>query len=100
MKNQNPPSSCAIPPRTHSNHHPILVRCVTQVQRERQEGNFIMEANWLVHEDFGKLVNESWDEHFGDLQYTMNRFVARVKWWQTEVFGHTPWEKKKKKGDA
>lgn len=42
---------------------------------------------WLMHKEFGKLVEDNWNAH-GCLKETVQNFTAAAKRWSSEVFGN------------
>ncbi|XVF24392.1 hypothetical protein REPUB_Repub13aG0124000 [Reevesia pubescens] len=71
-----PEISSAVLPRTHSDHHPISVKC-KMVAKDMSNGKqFRFENVWMTHEDFLDVVKASWNNGSVDLALETNKLAS------------------------
>ncbi|KAL4329777.1 hypothetical protein AHAS_Ahas13G0334000 [Arachis hypogaea] len=73
-------------PKLKSDHIPILLD-FNNLEMRRRDKPFRLLTPWLLHEDYQRLVKNSWIKQ-GDLVSNINNFANKAKVWNKEVFGH------------
>lgn len=67
-------------PRTHLDHHPILVSMGLNQIGGRGNRSFKVELSWLTRENFGDLLKEVWAGDARNILDTFKRFTGRAQW--------------------
>lgn len=72
-------------PRTHSDHHPLLLNHLRATSPQRFRGFYFLEA-WLQHGDFRRAVETHWDPGGLTLQTIMENFKQGIMRWNQQHF--------------
>ncbi|KAL3533572.1 hypothetical protein ACH5RR_007093 [Cinchona calisaya] len=81
-------------PRTHSDHHPLLINLLGVPQPLINLRPFRMEAAWLTHPDFEEFVASNWLKS-PNIAETIDLFTSACKTWNKQVFGNIFMRKRK-----
>ncbi|XP_028758817.1 uncharacterized protein LOC114717788 [Neltuma alba] len=89
-----PQASVAHLPFYKSDHRPMLLRIDGGTTNETPQRPFRFIASWVLHDDFGNMVRNKWDE---TLPWNDNlaQFTSACKHWNRNVFGHIEGRKQK-----
>lgn len=74
-------------PRTHSDHHPVLVDLEGAAPPAPSNRPFRFEAAWCLHENFGELISNNWLPQ-GELPQAINHITSVLKEWNPFEFGN------------
>lgn len=75
-------------PRTHSDHHPLLIRCNREQSSINGKKPFRIETAWFLHPQFEDLVKAGWASSTGDLLATLKEFSYMAMEWNQTSFGN------------
>ncbi|KAL8136317.1 hypothetical protein V2J09_002318 [Rumex salicifolius] len=79
-------------PKFSSDHTPLLISLESRTQFDRGRRPFRFEAIWASHDQFLKLVQDSWDSTVSAFPALEGMRLALLKW-NKEVFGHVQAQK-------
>nr|CAD1835881.1 unnamed protein product [Ananas comosus var. bracteatus] len=81
-------------PNTYSDHTPFLIDLFGAVSSPTTRRPFRFQAAWLTHRGFYPLVCEN---VHNDMEFSaaLEGLTAKVKWWNSNVFGNIHWRKKR-----
>lgn len=74
-------------PRTHSHHHPVLVRCKNIALNEQKINTFRFERAWMAHPEFVDFIKENWSFNEHNIFTSLNIIAKALKRWCYESFG-------------
>ena len=79
---------------THSDHHPLLLRCGGK-ELERGERPIRFLAAWTIHPEYGSLVNGAWHEGRNVVMDCLGCVRCDSLVFNKEVFGNIIYRKQK-----
>lgn len=74
-------------PRTHSDHHPLLLICNVDRPPLPTHRTFRFQACWIAHKEFTPFIQSAWNPIAGNLQSTLQQFTLQLEEWRKNVFG-------------
>ncbi|XP_057432959.1 uncharacterized protein LOC130725784 [Lotus japonicus] len=74
-------------PQLKSDHKPLLLAVSGLVEHRAFSRPFRFQAGWLIHDDFPRLMDASWDPD-GDWLDNVSNFREAAGTWNDDVFGH------------
>ncbi|XP_021290562.1 uncharacterized protein LOC110421316 [Herrania umbratica] len=90
-----PHAEAFVLPRTHSDHHPILVRCTDSPLLLQAKKNFRFEEAWMTHPNFIDFLKTKWRFAEKDMSITLKGLADNLQQWSLETFGDI-YKKKKR----